>query len=1520
MTVAGQMGIYTFKIQGQLCHKIGSLLPPDGVDPAFAQVYFVETDPASATGIRMQNGGRRLDIDIVSAIEALLRQVNPYARLLLHARPLLEELSTPEHDVAIKLLQPGRDTGADPRTYNRPSVCEVAALIVTPTGSDFAIAPRDILIRYQSGDIRRISHLHASFLPLRFPILIPYGHFGWQDAIPLGLGPRALFSTDPATAAAALQHSDVVRGRGRGGSIHVSLDQFHAYHVHERHSFSTLFVSQTLFQEWLVDAWVVTEQNRISFLNFNQDMLRREVYSGLRDALLSGADLNNIGTRTILPSTFTNGPRFWQARYHDAMSLVRVFGKPDLFITMTCNPKWEEITKELRPGQVPSDRPDLVTRVFNLKLRHLLHLLLKVHVLGVVAAYVHSVEFQKRGLPHAHILLILATSHKLRTRDDVDSVVSAELPDPATDEELFDVISTTMIHGPCTPGQSCMNDPRYPGKCSKGYPMRFRDTTSMDSDGYPDYRRRDHGIVAERRVSGGAIWAADNTWVVPHNRYLSKTLACHLNVEVCSSMAAVKYLYKYVLKGPDHISIQSDPEANDEIQNYLNARYVSPCEAMYRVLSLPLHGISPSIRTLDIHLPNQQPVTFSPDQRSAEQSLRESAKRSKLLAFFDLCVRLPNETADLTYPNVPMRFVWHQAQSEWRPRQRGEGQIGRIFYVPHTAQEKYYLRRLLHEVASPKSFDDLYTFEGRKYSTFRAACSARGLLTDDAEWHRCLDEAAAIQSGAALRHLFCLIIFNNEVEDIPSLYDAHKLDLADDCAFQLRLRGVRDPTQDRILSLSRHLLGIEIGRLGNDKSLADFGIPAPDDEYASDISSAPSAVFREQQWDRSQQAQVAMDRVEQMNDEQRDVYHAVTGAVDNNQPATFFLHGSGGCGKTFVMNAILAHVRGQGLFAIAVASSGIAALMLEGGRTSHFRFKLPLGIDSTSSCSIRAQSDTAQVFRRTALFVWDEAPMMTRHAFEAVDRMLQDIRKDTRNFGGCTMLMSGDWKQTLPVVRKASEAQVISVCLHNSHLWNTTTQLRLSVNVRLLNTQGTDLASQQAYGAWILDVGTGQGNDAEGTLEILQSLRLHAQGIDQLCDFVYDDLLAVSEGRAQYFRRRAILHSRNSDVDITNAHMLDRFPGYPFHFYAADRALDVGGQQDHSFTPEYLASLAPSGLPPYKLTLKLHAVVMMIRNLDPSIVERAKQERQLDMLDLEKKRLALQKAIDDLADECEAEEDEIVHIKPPATRASASRVLISPSPEETEDEDHEPQSEWMKGNIKMRKDKDGRVWSFMPFFKTWVPIERKLRENISSLGDEDNPIEIPDSQDDVFRTSTSRKKHGASTMTEKTKKHDTTTPSQPVNVPSPSSPSTSKQSGHHIAAKKSKLPASPTAFNSPKHTKPSTKRISKVRNKGKGKATESQIQMDKFVNPSQPTTSTPFPPLQFAFASSSSADVVASSSSSVDKFRSLRTPPTTTIETSPSRKLESLSLSCTTIPTSPHPHSASTKAPIVKPLVEYDSD
>ena len=117
-----------------------------------------------------------------------------------------------------------------------------------------------------------------------------------------------------------------------------------------------------------------------------------------------------------------------QQCYYDAMAIVAKFGRPAFFLTMTANPKWKEVTRNLRYGETAADQPDLMARVFRQKFRQLIHDLTSKHVLGHAVAYTYVVEFQKRGLPHAHIALKIRPGHEPKAPDEIDKKVSTQIP------------------------------------------------------------------------------------------------------------------------------------------------------------------------------------------------------------------------------------------------------------------------------------------------------------------------------------------------------------------------------------------------------------------------------------------------------------------------------------------------------------------------------------------------------------------------------------------------------------------------------------------------------------------------------------------------------------------------------------------------------------------------------------------------------------------------------------------------------------------------------------------------------------------------------------------------------------------------------------------------------------------------------------------------------------------------------------------------------------------------------------
>jgi Helitron helicase-like domain at N-terminus len=159
-----------------------------------------------------------------------------------------------------------------------------------------------------------------------------------------------------------------------------------------RPNFNPIISSGKLFQQWVVDSYVQVEANNLNFIRNNQTQLRSENYQGLMDHLANVAADEGVlaGRTTILPSSFQGSPRNMRERYQDAMAIVSKFGPPDLFVTFTCNPAWPEIVDNLQPGEQSSDRPDLVARVFKLKLAEMMKDLTVVGVLGVAVAYVYT--------------------------------------------------------------------------------------------------------------------------------------------------------------------------------------------------------------------------------------------------------------------------------------------------------------------------------------------------------------------------------------------------------------------------------------------------------------------------------------------------------------------------------------------------------------------------------------------------------------------------------------------------------------------------------------------------------------------------------------------------------------------------------------------------------------------------------------------------------------------------------------------------------------------------------------------------------------------------------------------------------------------------------------------------------------------------------------------------------------------------------------------------------------------------
>ncbi|XP_020696595.2 uncharacterized protein LOC110109740 [Dendrobium catenatum] len=336
-----------------------------------------------------------------------------------------------------------------------------------------------------------------------------------------------------------------------------------------------------------------------------------------------------------------------------------------------------------------------------------------------------------------------------------------------------------------------------------------------------------------------------------------------------------------------------------------------------------------------------------------------------------------------------------------------------------------------------------------------------------------------------------------------------------------------------------------------------------------------------------------IDMVLTLNIDQRNAYQEIINRVDKKQSGMFFIDGPGGTGKTYLYRALLATLRNNGHLAIATATSGVAASILPGGRTAHSRFKIPINSTETSLCSIKKQSGLAQLLKKASILIWDEAPMVKRTAIESLDRTLKDIMNNSIYFGGKVIVFGGDFRQVLPVVRRASRLETINYSMVKSYLWSDMEVFSLRENMRA--------RTDQLFCDFILRIGNGDEEENEDGLVHIPDEMI----IDYFDDQTSEDLLINvifpslqdKSTCSDYIMERSILATKNEYVDRLNQKLIKIFPGDDVTYFSFDSVTD---DSSNLYQVEFLNSLTPNGLPPHRLTLKKNCPIMLLRNLDPS--------------------------------------------------------------------------------------------------------------------------------------------------------------------------------------------------------------------------------------------------------------------------------------------------------------------------------
>lgn len=500
-------------IQGRVYHRIR----PSHDNNAVRWILY---DGFLANSAPHRNWADVLPVAWIDAVRDALLRVNDFARALQSLSQLPPHICATAH-VSLQ------DGGHSP---------EIAAVINYNNTSQNQVNARKMIVVRRDGQNQTIAATSRFWEPLAYPLLFPHGTFGW--GVPGGNAITASRDNDAATDGAAdllnleIDPADncTVQDQleDRGEVTTTQLWHYRALLLRE----ARFRLFGRLTNEYLVDMFSRNLDCRLAYIRQNQLRVRAE------DAALMGEQNVPDNENIYLPASFLGSWRWAANQVADCLAIAAALGGPTFFITITCNAQWDEIKTRQGLGQDHTDIPVDVVRVFKRKLtlfERALHTMFPNS--GGLVYEIHSIEFQKRGLPHAHILTKFR--HDCTAPEDIDAVISAEVPDDPADAIL---VQTFMVHHhpPANRPMSkyCQQeDSEGRRHCRFGYPQPLQPFTTIDAQGRVHYRRRRPG----------------DEWIVPYCLPLLRKFRCHINFESASTSHLFQYLFKYVHKGANSV-------------------------------------------------------------------------------------------------------------------------------------------------------------------------------------------------------------------------------------------------------------------------------------------------------------------------------------------------------------------------------------------------------------------------------------------------------------------------------------------------------------------------------------------------------------------------------------------------------------------------------------------------------------------------------------------------------------------------------------------------------------------------------------------------------------------------------------------------------------------------------------------------------------------------------------------------------------------------------------------------------
>uniref|UniRef100_A0A0D3BIS7 ATP-dependent DNA helicase n=1 Tax=Brassica oleracea var. oleracea TaxID=109376 RepID=A0A0D3BIS7_BRAOL len=678
---------------------------------------------------------------------------------------------------------------------------------------------------------------------------------------------------------------------------------------------------------------------------------------------------------------------------------------------------------------------------------------------------------------------------------------------------------------------------------------------------YVLYRRRRN--ENESVVKNGSI--VNNTFVVPHNIKLLKKYEAHINVEWCNRTSAVKYLFKYITKGVDRASAviekgntatTSDTVASgepkekvikqrNEIQDYIDARYLSACESMWRTFTFHIHKRKPSVEKLIIHLEGEHTITIKATDNLGRVIRKPGIEKTTFTECMVLC-RRSSFARTLTYVQIPEYFVWNNSTKVWSERKKGKT-IGRIVVVHPSAGDRYYLRILINKIKGPRSYDELKTFNDVKYPDFKSVCHARGYLDDDVEWLESMSEGARTATPYQLRDMFVTFLNNCFVASPKGLWEHSWKSMSED-----------------ILHKTQRILGHTNLEL-DDETLEQYTL-----------------IKVENFWNQEIDYDVADETLRH----------------DRGTGKTFIYQTI--ISRLRSRKQIVLPVASSGIAALLLPNGRTAH--------SRFNIPLKLDEDKLCNIKLGTMlaeliEKTDLIIWDEAPMTHNHAFEALDKTLKDIMSMKNPPAKN-QTFGGKTVLLGGDFRQILPVIPQGSRADTVLALISHSYLWNSCHKFPLKTNMRVNEDEieFSDWLLKVGEG----QTESGQEDEDDGyhdqMIIVDNSLvpEIKDDSLKEVVDAAYGDVNKIEASQSSC-TDKAILTPRNDTVDEINAYTISKTGGESKDNYSYD-SFEVSetqsNQNDTLYAIEYLNSMEFAGLPSHKLTLKVGAPIMLLWNIN----------------------------------------------------------------------------------------------------------------------------------------------------------------------------------------------------------------------------------------------------------------------------------------------------------------------------------